>query len=109
LKHGQLASLRAADFEAWLAFIYTVFLGGIAGFSLWFWLIAWCSASRVAPFALLQPAFAVVAGVILLREPLTAALVAGATICSAGVIVTQRRSISLQGERQEFPRLPGSL
>jgi O-acetylserine/cysteine efflux transporter len=96
LEHGQLASLRTADFEAWLAFTYTVFLGGIAGFSLWFWLIARCSVSRVAPFALLQTAFAVVAAAIVLREPLTAALVSGATICIAGVTVTQRRSSSLQ-------------
>lgn len=96
LERGQIASLGAAGFEAWWAFAYTVFLGGIAGFSLWFWLIARCSVSRVAPFALLQAAFAVAAAVIFLREHLTPALVAGAVICVAGVLVTQRRSIASQ-------------
>jgi O-acetylserine/cysteine efflux transporter len=98
LEQGQIASLGAASFDSWLAFTYTVFLGGIAGFSLWFWLIARCPVSRVAPFALLQTAFAVAAAVILLREHLTPALVAGAAICVAGVLVTQRRSIASQGE-----------
>ncbi|MBI2740682.1 MAG: EamA family transporter [Rhodospirillales bacterium] len=97
-EQGQIASLGAASFESWLAFAYTVFLGGIAGFSLWFWLIARCPVSRVAPFALLQTAFAVAAAVILLREQLTPALVAGAAICVAGVLVTQWRSIASQGE-----------
>jgi O-acetylserine/cysteine efflux transporter len=75
LERGQVASLGVASFESWLAFTYTVFLRGIAGFSLWFWLIAKCPVSRVAPFALLQTAFAVAAAVILLREHLTPALV----------------------------------
>jgi O-acetylserine/cysteine efflux transporter len=97
LERGQIASLGAANFETWSAFTYTVLLGGIAGFSLWFWLIARCPVSRVAPFALLQTAFAVAAAVILLREHLTPALVAGAAICVAGVLVTQRRSIASQG------------
>lgn len=99
-ERGQMASLRTAGFEAWLAFAYTVLLGGITGFGLWFWLIAKCSVARVAPFALLQTAFAVAAAIVLLRERLTPALVAGAAICVAGVLVTQWRSIALRGEPQ---------
>lgn len=93
-EHGQIASLGTASIEAWLAFAYTVFLGGIVGFSLWFWLIARCPVSRVAPFALLQTAFAVGASAILLHEHMTLALVTGAAICVGGVLVTQRRSIA---------------
>ncbi len=107
LERGQIASLAAASFESWLAFTYTVFLGGIAGFSLWFWLIARCAVSRVAPFALLQTGFAVAAAVILLREQLTPALVAGAVICVAGVLVTQWRSIASQGEPSAAPAPAG--
>jgi O-acetylserine/cysteine efflux transporter len=109
LERRQIASLGAASFEAWLAFTYTVFIGGIAGFSLWFWLIARCPVSRLAPFALLQTAFAVAAAVILLREHLTPALVAGAAICVAGVLVTQRRSIASQGEPSVVSRPAGKL
>ena len=51
LEHGQVASLIAADRRGWLALAYTIFIGGIIGFGLWFWLIARCSMSRVAPLA----------------------------------------------------------
>src|ERR1700749_4440759 len=45
-EHGQLASLITADLRGWLALAYTIFVGGILGFGLWFWLIADCSMSR---------------------------------------------------------------
>lgn len=94
LEHGQIASLRAASLTSWMAFTYTVLLGAILGFGLWFWLIGRCSMTRVAPFGLLQPVFAIVAGVIFLHEPLTATLVTGAVICIAGVAITQHQSFS---------------
>jgi O-acetylserine/cysteine efflux transporter len=93
LEHNQLASLRSANHVAWMAFAYTVLLGAIAGFGLWFWLIAHCSMTLLAPFALLQAVFAVAAGVIFLHEPLTATLVAGTLVCIAGVAVTQSGSL----------------
>ena len=40
LEHGQLATLIMADERGWLALAYTIFIGGIVGFGLWFWLIA---------------------------------------------------------------------
>jgi O-acetylserine/cysteine efflux transporter len=92
LEHGQLASLHTATPTAWLAFAYTVLFGAIAGFGLWFWLIARCSMSRLAPFALLQPVFAIAAGVLLLREPLSVPLVVGALVCIAGVALSQIRT-----------------
>ena len=95
---GQMTALSTAGLSAWLSFAYTVILGGIVGFGLWFWLVARCSMARVAPYTLLQGAFAVTAGVIFRNEPLTATLVAGATICIAGVAITQRRSLTLRGE-----------
>lgn len=89
IEHGQLASLLAADLKAWLAFAYTVLFGAIAGWGLWFWLIARHSMNRVAPFALLQTVFAVAAGIIFLGEPLTPTLVVGAIVCIAGVAISQ--------------------
>ncbi|PKU24644.1 DMT family transporter [Telmatospirillum siberiense] len=92
VEHGQLASLHAANMTAWTAFAYTVLFGAVAGWGLWFRLIAQCSMTRVAPFALLQIVFAVAAGVVFLHEPLTPTLVAGAVICIVGVAITQSRS-----------------
>ncbi|MGC2781426.1 MAG: EamA family transporter [Bradyrhizobium sp.] len=97
LERGQLASLHTSSPLAWLAFAYTVVLGGIAGFGLWFWLIATCSMARLAPYGLLQTAYAIASGVIFLHEPLTARLAAGALICICGVAITQSRSFARPG------------
>jgi O-acetylserine/cysteine efflux transporter len=92
VEHGQLSSLSAATTVNWLAFAYTVVFGGIAGFGLWFWLIKTHSMTRVAPFALLQTLFAVGAGLIVLREPVTWSLVLGMLVCAGGVAITQAGS-----------------
>ena len=92
-EHGQLTSLQTADLTAWLAFGYTVLLGAVVGWGLWFWLIAQCSTAQLAPFALLQIVFAIIAGHAFLQEPLTWTLIAGAGICVIGVATTQFRSL----------------
>jgi O-acetylserine/cysteine efflux transporter len=99
IEHGQIASLRTASRTAWLAFAYTVLLGAVTGWGLWFWLIARCSITRVAPFALLQIVFAVAAGVAFLHEPLTPTLAAGAAICIVGVAITLSRPSARPGLR----------
>lgn len=89
LEHGQLASLVTADQRGWLALAYTIFIGGILGFSLWFWLIARCSMGRVAPFGLLLPVFAVISSVLFLGDEVTPKLVIGGLLAMSGVAITQ--------------------
>ncbi|MGE0563025.1 MAG: DMT family transporter [Pseudolabrys sp.] len=91
LEHGQLTSLVAADWRGWLALAYTIFIGGILGFGLWFWLIGRCSMSRVAPFGLLLPVFAVMSSVLFLGEPVTQKLIVGGLLAISGVAITQAR------------------
>ncbi|WP_249814761.1 DMT family transporter [Bradyrhizobium barranii] len=91
LEYGQLASLVTADGRGWLALAYTIFIGGIVGFGLWFWLIARCSMGRVAPFGLLLPVFALTSSVLLLGERMTPKLIAGGLLAIAGVAMTQVR------------------
>lgn len=91
VEHGQLGSLVAADGRGWLALAYTIFIGGIVGFGLWFWLIARCSMSRVAPFGLLLPVFAVVSSVLFLGDLVTPQLIAGGLLAIIGVALTQVR------------------
>jgi O-acetylserine/cysteine efflux transporter len=91
LEYGQLRSLVAADERGWLALAYTIFIGGIVGFGLWFWLIARCSMGRVAPFGLLLPVFALMSSALVLGEPMTPKLIAGALLAMSGVAVTQFR------------------
>ncbi|RDV05849.1 DMT family transporter [Undibacter mobilis] len=89
LERGQMASLSLADHRGWFALAYTVFIGGIVGFGLWFWLIARSSMNRVAPFGLLLPVFAVMSSAFFLGEPVTIRLAAGGLLAIAGVAITQ--------------------
>ena len=89
LEHGQMASLAAADERGWLALAYTIFIGGIVGFGLWFWLIARCSMGRVAPFGLLLPMFALMASVLFLGDRVTPKLIVGGLLAISGVAITQ--------------------
>ena len=89
LEHGQLASLIAADEHGWLALAYTIFIGGIVGFGLWFWLIGRCSMGRVAPFGLLLPVFALISSVLFLGDRMTPKLIVGGLLAISGVAITQ--------------------
>ena len=90
-EHGQRASLVTADERGWLALGYTIFIGGIIGFGLWFWLIARCSMDRVAPFGLLLPVFAVISSVLFLGDRITPKLIVGGLLAISGVAITQVR------------------
>ncbi|HEV2156276.1 DMT family transporter [Bradyrhizobium sp.] len=89
LEYGQMTSLVTADGRGWLALAYTIFIGGIVGFSLWFWLIARCSMGRVAPFGLLLPVFALMSSVLFLGERMTPKLIVGGLLAISGVALTQ--------------------
>jgi O-acetylserine/cysteine efflux transporter len=89
LEHGQLPSLVTADVRGWLALAYTIFIGGIVGFGLWFWLIARCSMNRVAPFGLLLPVFALISSVSFLGDRMTPKLIVGGLLAISGVAITQ--------------------
>jgi O-acetylserine/cysteine efflux transporter len=89
LEHGQLASLITADERGWLALAYTIFIGGIVGFGLWFWLIARCSMGRVG---LLLPVFALISSVLFLGDRITPKLIVGGLLAISGVAITQVRS-----------------
>jgi O-acetylserine/cysteine efflux transporter len=91
LEYGQSASIVTADGRGWLALAYTIFIGGIAGFGLWFWLIARCSMGRVAPFGLLLPVFALMSSVLFLGDRMTPKLIVGGLLATIGVAMTQIR------------------
>ena len=78
----------------WTALAYTIFIGGIIGFGLWFWLIAHCTMARVAPFALLLPVFALISSVLFLSDRMTPTLAIGALLAISGVAITQVRPIA---------------
>jgi len=108
LEHRQMASLAVADARGWLALAYTIFIGGIAGFGLWFWLIGRCSMSRVAPFGLLLPVFALMSNVLFLGEQMTPKLIAGGLLAISGVALTQVRPGALNSPSAARQSVPSS-
>ena len=91
-----------ADERGWLALAYTIFIGGIVGFGLWFWLIARCSVGRVAPFGLLLPVFAVISSVLFMGDRMTPKLIVGGVLAISDVAI--RRS---DGPRQRHGKSVG--
>ncbi len=57
----------------------------------WFWLIRHYPASRLAALTFLTPLFGVLAGVVILDEPLTSALLVAMVLVAAGVYLVNRK------------------
>ena len=93
-----LASALSA--ESWPRALSAVVAGSLlfqiavvtfASYLAWFWLVRHYAATRVAVFTLLTPVFGLLAGVLLLDEPLTLRLlVALAAVCAGITIVNYR-------------------
>ncbi|MBU3627233.1 EamA family transporter [Polynucleobacter sp. JS-Safj-400b-B2] len=86
---GQVASLGTANWQGWGALLYTAFIGGIAAFTIWYWLLTNYSVGKIAPYGLLMPLFAMIGGVFILGESLTAINIAGAALTISGVALAQ--------------------
>lgn len=91
LEAGQWRSLSQAGWLSWAALGYIVLFSSIVAYTLWYRLINANPVSRVVPFTLLAPVFAVVAAVLVLDEPLTPLLVLGGLITIAGVALCELR------------------
>jgi drug/metabolite transporter (DMT)-like permease len=83
---GGLA-LPALSAEGWMA---VVFLGTVAGtvqFSLFMWALRWLSPTTTVLYLTLNPITAMVLGIVLMGEKLTAELVAGMALVLVGILV----------------------
>lgn len=77
---------------AWISIAAQTFIGAFASYLAWMWLLRHYPATRLSPFTFLTPLFALLFGVLLLREPLTAQLVAALAGVSVGLVLLNRRS-----------------
>jgi drug/metabolite transporter (DMT)-like permease len=93
--------LGAAEPSAWIAFVYLVLIGSVAGYSAYVWLLARAPLSLATTYAYVNPAVAVVLGSLFLAEPLTTnVLVGGAVIIAAVAFVITAES---RGRRSPVP------
>lgn len=83
-------SLLTANWKGWVALGFTSLLSSIVAYSLWMYLLGKYRINQVTPITLIEPAFGVLAGVVLLGEPLFPHTIIGALICVGGVYLVFR-------------------
>ena len=77
-----------------LALASLAYQGAIVAFAsylAWFWLLTRYLAARLAVFSFMTPLFGVLAGVLVLGEPLTASFAGAALLVGAGIVLVNRR------------------
>jgi drug/metabolite transporter (DMT)-like permease len=77
----------------WQSLLFQTAVISFASYLVWFWLVRHYPAARIAAFTLLTPIFGLLAGVLLLNEPLTLRLVVALLTVCAGIwlVSVQRR------------------
>lgn len=98
--------LRRASGESLIAFAYLLVFGSLIAFTAYVWLLRVTSPAKVATYAYVNPAVAVLLGWAILKEPITPRmLVAMLLILASVVMITAARSAATiktpAGERRE--------
>ena len=72
------------------ALVFQTVVITFASYLVWFWLLRHYPATRVSAFVLLTPVFGLLAGVLLLGEPLTARLLVALGAVCVGIALVNR-------------------
>jgi O-acetylserine/cysteine efflux transporter len=80
-------AIRTASPLAWGEVLFGALIGAVLCFSFWYKLIMRAPADRILPFLLLMPATGVIAGWLMLGEPLSAGLLVGGAIIIGGLAI----------------------
>jgi drug/metabolite transporter (DMT)-like permease len=91
---GETASLHYSAY-AWGSLAAQTAVGAFASYLAWMWLLRYYPATQMSSFALLTPVFALVFGVALLNEPLTAQLVLALCGVAVGLVLVNRRAAAV--------------
>ena len=91
-EQNQWQALRDASWIGWSAVLYMAVFVTIIGYGLWYRLLALYPINQLMPFTLLVPVFGILAGVLVLGDPLTWRIMLGSvlTVAGVGVIVLRR-------------------
>ena len=74
------------------SFVYQGVIVAFASFLAWFWLLTRYLAARLSVFSFLAPLFGVIAGVVVLDEPLRPLFVLAAALVVAGIVLVNLRA-----------------
>jgi hypothetical protein len=78
---------KNVSLDAWMAVLYLVVLGSIAGFSAYVWLLKQRSAMQVSTYAYVNPVVAVLLGVFFANEKISSIQIIGLIIILASVFM----------------------
>jgi drug/metabolite transporter (DMT)-like permease len=87
---GETWSLQYSS-QAWGSIFLQTAIGAFASYLAWMWLLRHYPATQLSSFTFLPPVFALVFGVLLLHEPLTAQLVLALLGVAAGIVLVNRK------------------
>ena len=76
---------------SWASLLLQTAVGAFASYLAWMWMLRHYPATQMATFTFLTPVFALVFGVLLLDEPLTAQLLLALGGVAAGIVLVSRR------------------
>jgi drug/metabolite transporter (DMT)-like permease len=86
---GETWPTRLSAVVAW-SLLFQVAVVTFASYLAWFWLVRHYVATKVSAFTLLTPVFGLLAGVVLLGEPLTPRMVLALLAVCAGIALVNR-------------------
>jgi drug/metabolite transporter (DMT)-like permease len=87
---GEAWSLQYSAY-AWTSLALQTAVGAFASYLAWMWLLRHYPATQMSSFTFLTPVFALVLGVALLHEPLTAQLVLALAGVAVGIVLVNRK------------------
>ncbi len=76
---------------AWTSLGLQTFIGAFASYLAWMWMLRHYPATKMSSFVFLTPVFALVFGVVFLKEPLTLQLVLALTAVAVGIVLVNRK------------------
>jgi drug/metabolite transporter (DMT)-like permease len=87
--------------DAFLALLYLVFIGSLAAFTTYTWLVQHAPVSLVATYAYVNPVVAVILGALILSEEITPEMIAAGAVIVAGVALITTSEASSRRARTE--------
>ena len=87
---GEAGVVRLTPFAA-ASLAYQGAIVAFASYLVWFWLLTRFFAARLAVFSFMTPLFGVLAGVVVLGEPLRPVFAGAALLVGAGIVLVNRR------------------
>ncbi|MEU4509205.1 EamA family transporter [Nonomuraea wenchangensis] len=95
LSFGERLDVAAVSGHSWAGLVYLILVGSLVGFTAYTWLLGNAPISLVSTYAYVNPAVAVVLGVLVVNEVATPQMIAGGAVILVGValvVSTERRA-----------------